>query len=146
MLKLGNLRHCVRLGFILGFTDESIIAFLDRKVNWSKIERLKYFGRPEIKPFVQAETGYIPIIEEAAKGLEQVTDEVNQRRLVKAFPFPTVGISKLIPAEFNSVVNPVLLVDDETHLRWLSLIDKLKKTEFFPVAESVKWSNSIQRR
>lgn len=146
MVPIGVLRNNVRLGFILGFSDESIIAFLDRKVNWTKMERLKYFDRPEIKPFVHAETGYIPTIDEARRGLEQVTDEVNQRRLVKAFPFPTMGISKLIPVEFNSVVNPVLLVDDETCLRWLSLIDKLKKTEFFTVTESVKWSSSIQRR
>ena len=146
MLNLGNLRHCTRIGFILGFTDKSIIAFLDRKVNWTKQERLRYFDRPEIKPFVQAETGYIPTIDEASRGIEQVKIEVNQRRLIKSLPFPTRGISRVIPDEFDQRKNAVLFVDDETYLRWLSLIGKIKTTEFYPITEDEKWVNSIQVR
>ena len=146
MLNLGNLRHCTRLGFILGFTDKSIIAFLDRKVNWSKKEKLRYFNLPEIYPFVSAETGYIPTLEEARRGLEQVKIEVNQRRLIKSLPFPTRGIGRVIPDEFNRRKNAVLFVDDETYLRWLSLIGKIKTTEFYPITEDEKWVNSIQVR
>lgn len=146
MVPIGVLRNNVRLGFILGFSDESIIAFLDRKVNWTKQERLRYFDRPEIKPFVQAETGYIPTIDEASRGIEQVTNEVNQRRLIKSLPFPTQGIGRVIPDEFNRRKNAVLFVDDETYLRWLSLIGKIKTTEFYPITEDEKWVNSIQVR
>lgn len=146
MLNLGNLRHCTRLGFILGFSDESIIGFLDRKVNWTKKERIRYFNLPEIYPFVQAETGYIPTLEEARRGLEQVTDEVNQRRLLKAFPFPASQVMEVIPDNFKSSITPVLFVDTETHLRWLTLISKLRESEFSQVTESLRWSESIQRK
>lgn len=146
MVPIGVLRNNVRLGFILGFSDESIIGFLDRKVNWTKKERIRYFNLPEIYPFVRAETGYIPTLEEARRGLEQVTDEVNRRRLLKTLPFPTPKVTKVMPDIFKSNITPVLFVDTETHSRWLILIGKLRESEFSQVTESLKWSESIQRK